>query len=179
MRPRTNISLTLTLLCGLLACGVDRFEPPPPREPPAWTPADRQTANALGLHVAALPSADGPALTIRLAFDSTVDLDLYVTGPSRETIYFGNSSSRSGGGLVEDQTCSNTGGAVRVEEIAFPRPSIGSYRIGVDFPEACDVDDSVAPFALAVDHAGRREIRTGLAELHIFQPVVVEESVAR
>src|SRR5687767_8083414 len=47
--------------------------------------------------------ADG--LRVTLLWSEPVDLDLYVTDPARETVYFGNGASRSGGRLERDTRC--------------------------------------------------------------------------
>ena len=70
-----------------------------------------------------------------LAFGADADLDLYVTDPLLETVYFANQSSRSGGQFLEDVRCDEE--QIKVEEIRFDAPMPGRYRIGIDYPNAC------------------------------------------
>ncbi len=84
-----------------------------------------------------------PGLNVQLVWDAPVDLDLYLTDPSWETVYFGNNPSRSGARLVRDVRCADArrppaGGFVELAHAATPAP--GPYRIGVDFIDACEAE---------------------------------------
>ncbi|NNL66213.1 MAG: hypothetical protein HKP30_08225 [Myxococcales bacterium] len=152
----------LTALLGL-ACAT-----PAVRELDVRSDAADRFAAAL----AADPDGVSPdALVVRLSFAADVDLDLYVTDPLEETVYYGNSPSRIGGRLLRDVRCD--GEAPRVETVVIdPAPS-GRYRVGVDFPERC-AGDGATDFALRVDFAGERRERTGRLAPRIFEPVVLE-----
>jgi hypothetical protein len=120
------------------------------------------------------PAAPGGVLEVRLAFAADVDLDLYVTDPRLETLYYANTPVKSGGELLEDQRCDAPGGATRIEVARFAAPLPGRYRVGVDFPAHCASGVEVAPFALRIDsERGRRTLR-GLAEHLRFQTRVIE-----
>jgi hypothetical protein len=121
----------------------------------------------------AMPAPEG-AVVVRLAFDAAADLDLYVTGPRRETVYFANSPSRIGGRLEADRRCDAP--APRIETVVFPDPWPGPYRVGVDFPEACDGGSDAAAFALDVRSAAGHVERLGTVRPGEFEPVVLEWS---
>lgn len=157
------------------AAGCDGGPPPGPvvAEPPEWTPERTRAAQALAELLAASEPAVTEGLRVRLAFGAEADLDLYVTDPSEETVYYANTPSRTGGALFEDQRCAHP--APRVETVQFPAPlAPGRYRIGVDYPRACDEAREPAPFAVAVDGPAGRTLHRGLVQHQVFEPIVVE-----
>ncbi len=112
-------------------------------------------------------------LRVRLAFGARADLDLYVSDPLAETVYFGNTPSVSGGRLAADLRCVDPD--PRVEEVRFESPPTGRYRVGVDYSEACDGGgDAPEPFVLEVVRDGRRELHRGEAPPDYFSAVVLE-----
>lgn len=116
-------------------------------------------------------------LVIRLAFGPEADLDLYVTDPLLESIYFANRSARSGGALTLDVRCDTTG--PRMEEIRFPAPLPGRYRVGIDFPRRCDDEPDDAAFAVSVDGAGVHERARGSLSPAQFEVIVLEFEVSQ
>jgi hypothetical protein len=134
----------------------------------------RERGVALGLELRGGPAISDQALVFRLAFDRSVDLDLYVTDPLEETAYFANHDTEAGGRLVSDIRCDSEAGSPAVEEIRFDAPYPGSYRVGVDFPEACAESDDVAGFAVSVRGAGEAHAVNGVIEMQRFEPVVLE-----
>lgn len=162
-------ALVTALACSLVAGCAE----------PEAAPAERE-AMAVRAEVLAGALADAPieahkGLVVRLMFDDNVDLDLYVTDPLLETVYFARHDSRTGGRIVSDVRCDTSG--PRVEEIRFPEPWSGRYRVGVDFPHRCDGSASraPAPFAVAVSRDGRllNEVH-GLVEREFFEVRVLE-----
>jgi len=161
----------------------------PPRDPPqrrriasaAWLLTSilvMMSPGCAGVQpaVATLPEAPPlPAgtLRIRLAFDASVDLDLYVTGPLQETVYFANSPAKTGGELERDLRCDAPPG-VRVETARFPKAAPGRYRVGVDFPERCGLGTGPARYVVVVDGAGVAREQRGTATFGVFEPVVLE-----
>jgi hypothetical protein len=113
-------------------------------------------------HEPPAPEADPPtlppgALRIELSFGGEADLDLYVSDPDHETVYFANTPARSGGSLESDRRCADA--APRTEWVEWPAPPPGAYRIGVDFPERCRDGVESAPFTLRIVGPGvQREI---------------------
>lgn len=108
---------------------------------------------------------------MQLAFDAGADLDLYVTDPLLETVYFANTPSRSGGALDRDRTCKDA--APRVETIVFERPLPGRYRIGVENAEPCGAASS-APFAVRALRGEQRFEASGALPARRFEPIVLE-----
>jgi hypothetical protein len=102
----------------------------------------------------------GEGLRVLLAFGPEVDLDLYVTDPLRETVYFANSPGASGGRLEADLHCRSPVAGDRVEEVGFAEPPPGRYRVGVDYPASCG-PRAPAGYALAVVRGGDVEIHVG------------------
>jgi hypothetical protein len=147
---------------------------------------DSESERAAMLEVAASRSAELEAalgdasvtdgLVIKLVFDVAVDLDLYVTDPLLETVYFANHRTQSGGELVADARCSTleTVEGIRREEVRFDAPYPGRYRVGVDFPERCDDGREPAGFAVSIAGAGVDQSLGGTVWLKQFDVVVLE-----
>jgi hypothetical protein len=125
--------------------------------PPEVREAER-LADGLRRLLAEIPAEEG--LRVLLAFGAEVDLDLYVTDPLEETVYFANSPSASGGRLAEDLRCDSLPAGDRVEVVRFAAPLPGRYRVGVDHPKGCGARRP-AGFALAVVRGARVEVHTG------------------
>lgn len=120
-------------------------------------------------------------LRVSLVWVEPVDLDVYVTDPSLESIYFGNPRSQSGGVLGNDVACADIGraavGAAAVERVEWARPPGGRYRVGVDFPEACGSAAGEVAYRVVVEFAGKRQERSGTVHRAIFEPVAFEFDV--
>ena len=142
----------------LLACAS---APPAPEPPPQWDAASRAAALALEAALTAAPAAPAGELVVRLAFEADADLDLYVTDPLDETVYYANTPVRSGGELDADRRCEGAGR--RVETVRFAKPRAGRYRVGVDFQQRCRADADVVPWAISIDAGGERRLLRGLA----------------
>jgi len=148
--------LALILVTTLLAACTLRAHPPP--------------------SIPAAP-ADG-ALHVALSWAAPVDLDLYVTDPSGEALYFANSPTRAGGRLEQDARCADVaGGAAAIERATLPTPAPGTYRVGVDFIDACDSGLDAVPFRVAVERGGVRRDAEGTARRGEFTVVVLEFEV--
>jgi hypothetical protein len=145
------------LACALFtAAGCARHTAPPP-PPPVSLPAS------------------GFGVNVLLTWDAPVDLDLYVTDPTSETVYFANNPSRSGARLLRDTRCSDiaTTKSPLLEQASVPNPRPGRYRIGVDFIDACGAPQPVS-FRVRVEFAGKRREVTGTIRPEEFQPIVLE-----
>jgi hypothetical protein len=182
----------LLVAAWLLGCGP--ADTPPPR--PSWDGELEREAASLEARLSATPAAtpgaesgeepgadsggraggEAAAVVVRLAFSESADLDLYVTGPREETVYYANSPSAVGGELLEDLRCEHAG--PRIETVRFAQPLPGRYRVGVDYPHACGDAADVAPFVVAVETPGGRTLRRGLAALRVFEPIVLEIDVS-
>jgi hypothetical protein len=145
-----------------------------------WTPALEAEAARLEAALAEAPPAPAGALRVRLAFGAEGDLDLYVTDPLAETIYFANERAASGGRLVADARCDTP--APRIEEIHFDAPPAGTYRIGVDYMAYrthCGAQPAVMAYVIAVEGPAGRRVERGLARRDIFAPRVLELTIPR
>ena len=140
----------------LAACGATAHVPtaPPPAPP-------RSTANGL---------------EVTLTWSTPVDLDLYLTDPTWETVYFANNPSRTGARLLRDTRCADIASREHsfVEVAVMPQPLAGRYRVGVDFIDACDAPHRAVSFRITADYGGVRREAVGTIRLEQFQPIVVE-----
>jgi hypothetical protein len=165
---------TIAALAGALAlaCAGGPAKPPSPPPAPEWSAALSARADALeaALHAAPLAAAD--ELVVRLAFEPSADLDLYVTDPLDETVYYANTPARSGGALDADRRCAATGDSL--ETVRFAAPPAGRYRVGVDFQHRCADGERVAPWVIAIDAHGERRLLRGLATWNVFASRVGE-----
>src|SRR5262249_41076660 len=110
-----------------------------------------------------------------------VDLDLYLTDPTAETVYFANNPSRTGARLVRDARCADMPAAdgSSMEVAHVPEPRAGRYRVGVDFIDRCAAPREPVSYRVAVELNGVRRETTGLIRLEEFQPVAVEFDLGR
>lgn len=121
----------------------------------------------------ATATADAQELRVELQFGAEADLDLYVTDPAQETIYFANTpSSASGGKLVADRRCDSP--APRVEVVRIENAPPGRYRIGVDYAEACGEASGAVPFRVRVVQGDEVLEREGEIRPRGFLPAVLE-----
>jgi len=129
----------------------------------------------------AAPVPPLPGLSVVLTWSAPVDLDLYVTDPTSETVYFANNPSRTGARLLRDARCKDVGAgpAPFVESADVPEPQPGRYRVGVDFIDSCATKVAEASFRLVIELAGARRETTGTIRLAQFNPIVVEFDVTR
>jgi hypothetical protein len=133
-------------------------------------------ANALELTLVQNPGAERPAgaLVIRLAFPATADMDLFVTDPSQETVYFANNPGKTGGQLEADQRCDSA--PPRIEQFILSQPVAGVYRVGVDFPERCDENKDAVSYVVHVESDSGRLSRRKTLVPGIFDTVSLEFS---
>ncbi len=79
---------------------------------------------------------------ITLAWNSGADIDLYVTDPYNETIYYGHTSSQSGGQLDHDGRgdCVRGAGNPTVENVYWNnQPPRGNYGVEIHNYSGCNV----------------------------------------
>ena len=127
------------------------------------------------------PAASEPArpgVTVTLRWSAAVDLDLYVTDPVLETVYFANPRSASGGVLEQDARCAERAPGVQTERVRWTAPPPGRYRVGVDFLETCGARLDEVAWAVTVEVDGRRQEASGRARRAERQPAVFEFDVA-
>ncbi len=114
-------------------------------------------------------------VVVRLVFGPEADLDLFVTDPMHEEIYFANSPSRLGGVFEGDRRCSDP--APRVETVRFSPAPEGRYRVSVDFPQRCDAPFDEVPYRVIVDADGARREVEGTARFGRLEQIVLEFDV--
>ena len=112
------------------------------------------------------------SLRVRLLFGPEADLDLHVTDPKSETVYFGNSPSRGGGVLSGDVRCDAP--APRIEVVTFVKPETGRYRVGVDFAGSCKKVRDAVPFQIEVLGPHGRQQIDGTVERGRFEHIALE-----
>lgn len=145
----------------------------------ATTGAELETTRLqeeLAAHLASSP-AQPDAVQVVLAFDAAFDLDLYVTDPLEEAVYFANERSGSGGRLGRDRHCGEEGEGTRIEVVVFHAPLPGRYRVGVDHMRTCRGGRRPGAFAVAFSHAEETTWATGALEPGVFDLIVLEVRV--
>ncbi len=171
---REDTPLRPLLLVGLLAATLVGCAP---STPATWT----QTLTAAGdTLAAALLHSRGAApgegvVRVRLAFGEGADLDLFVSDPRQETVYFANKRSRSGGVLGRDLRCPDP--APRIESVEFEAALAGRYRVGVDYPSACPGFAGEAAYVVEISRNGDTTVLRGLIEPLTFEHIVREFDV--
>ena len=111
------------------------------------------------------PGTEG--LRVVLLWSEAVDLDLYVTDPALETVYFANTPSGSGGRLERDASCRDAP-AERSEVTRWRNPPPGRYRVGVDFMDRCGRNTREVRYRVVVDVRGKRLEQEGVVHLARF-----------
>ena len=163
------------LLGGMTGCTAEE------QRAQAQAAALAKQADALAVGISAPAPTDTTAVVIQLAFGEEADLDLYVTDPLLDTVYFARHESRTGGRISADVRCDTAG--PRIEEVRFDAPWPGRYRVGVDHPMRCDGAPAPAPapapaaFAVTVYADGRTYHARGSVPLEQFEVVVLEFEV--
>ena len=166
LRPLLLLGLLAAILAGCAATA-----------PATWTQpltAAADTLAAVLLHSRAASPSDG-VVRVRLAFGEGADLDLFVSDPRQETVYFANKRSRSGGVLGRDLRCPDP--APRIESVEFEAALAGRYRIGVDYPSACPGFAGEAAYVVEISRNGDTTVLRGLIEPLTFEHIVREFDV--
>ena len=127
------------------------------------------------------PPPSASELRVALTWSAPVDLDLYLTDPTWETVYFANTPSRTGARLLQDICCRDvhSGQSSFIEVAAVAEPVSGPYRVGVDFIDACTAPHDPVSFRVVADYGGVRREATGTIRLEEFEPIVVEFELQR
>ena len=189
-RARTPIQLAFALVLLVSASSCAPSRPIAPVRPLSSTTPTAPVFNAdqrerLDRLHAVLAEAIAPELSkgvlVRLAYDAGADLDLFVTDPLQESVYFANSPTRSGGKLLGDRRCDDP--SPRVETVHYANPTTGRYRVGVDFHRRCTnsglskADSKEGLYVVRVDHEGQVTQRAGMGTPGQFEVIVVEFDV--
>ncbi|MCW9034092.1 MAG: hypothetical protein OQJ97_07715 [Rhodospirillales bacterium] len=88
---------------------------------------------------ASIEAAKGKDLVIKILWTLPVDLDLFLTDPGGETVYFANRKAKSGITMGKMAGCAEVkmGASPYVETIVIPKAVQGLYRVSVDFIKDC------------------------------------------
>lgn len=95
---------------------------------------------------------------ITLAWNSGADIDLYVTDPYNETIYYGHTTSQSGGQLDHDGRgdCVSGQGNPTVENVYWNgQPPRGNYGVEIHNYSACNSAQGSTQTTLSIAVGGR------------------------
>ncbi|HMV67020.1 MAG TPA: proprotein convertase P-domain-containing protein [Myxococcota bacterium] len=106
---------------------------------------------------------DNVDVRVSLVWDNRNDLDLYVTSPSGETVYFSHKQSACGGALDVDR---NIGGETLtpVENIRWVKGTApdGQYRVKVQNFRFHEPDQAPTPFRVEVEVGGDLQMYEGV-----------------
>jgi hypothetical protein len=81
-------------------------------------------------------------LQVSISWDVDSDVDLHVIDPAGDEIYYGQTSSPSGGVLDLDSNAACSIDGVRNENITWTTAPRGTYKVRVDYYESCGVPAS-------------------------------------
>jgi hypothetical protein len=118
-------------------------------------------------------------LNVTLLWNAPVDLDLYFSDPSGETVYYGNAATHAGTRLRRDTSCREIAAGGTATEVAqSARLLPGRYRVGVDYIDNCgDNTRTNVPFRIVARLADGREQVDGQAQFEVFNQTVLEIEV--
>ena len=123
------------------------------------------------------PPTGAPGLTVTLVWVAPADLDLYVTEPGLESVYYALPRTRAGGVLEADVRCADAAADGGRERVHWTTPPPGRYRVGVDLPEVCRGRAHEVPYRVAVELDGGVRVYDGRAHPGVREPRVVEFAV--
>ncbi len=146
---------------------------PEPDWLPDWFP--RRTAEAATTTINGVEVGTGD-VRVTLTWDNAADIDLHVTDPRGEEIYFGNPQSASGGRLDVDANglCADD---PAVENVFWPtgRAPVGTYNVAVERFRSCGAGSTRYEVAVYVDgtlvdrHTGTLTDSQSIATLPSFR----------
>lgn len=101
---------------------------------------------------------------VSVSWNEDVDVDLYVVDPSGETVYYGSTTSTSGGELDLDSNPACSIDGIRNENVTWPTgeaPS-GTYEVRLNLYADCDIDQT--SWVVTVQAIGRTYRWEGVLE---------------
>jgi hypothetical protein len=121
-----------------------------------------------------VPNGEGLALEVELKWQSPVDLDLFLTDPNGETVYFANRMAKSGAKMGQESGCAQLTEAGPFRETAkIPKAMLGRYRVSVDFIKDCGSKALSADFETILRGPNGRELGRGASKVQyrLLNPV--------
>jgi hypothetical protein len=108
------------------------------------------------------PSVGTGQVQVTLTWYSSaqVDLDLHVTDPAGQTVYYNNKTVASGGSLDRDNQCDDYVNG-RPENVFWSAAPTGDYTVVVKWYEACTSGASSMPFTVRVVNKGTVSTHSG------------------
>ncbi len=147
---------------------------------PEPTPTVQPTATQLPPTVTPEPELGTGDVKVTLRWNSLNDLDLFVTDPSGNKIFFNRRSVPSGGKLDVDSNaqCAEHVTGTPVENIYWPRNAapLGSYSVHVYYYKQCAVSPLSETFTVRTDVDGNISETTGIADVVGTQTLIAEFS---
>lgn len=102
---------------------------------------------------------EGPHI-IEISWREPIDLDLFLTGPKGETIYFANRLSKNGMRMRTETGCTEMKGKEPpfIEQAVIPSQIKGKFRVSVDFINSCNHNILSSDYLIRLLDANSREI---------------------
>lgn len=124
----------------------------------------------LAMQAAPDAPAEEAKLRVVIEWQVPVDLDLFLTGPDGETIYFGNRVARSGYKMHGESNCKTvaSSSAPYRETALIPVAEPGIYRVSVDYILDCGSDITEAG-ALVILYDGVTGLKLGSKDVMVKQ----------
>jgi hypothetical protein len=100
---------------------------------------------------------------VTLTWQADVDVDLYVTDPAGDTVYYGNRNVSSGGELDRDNMCGDFEWG-RPENVYWPQAGApaGEYTVKVRYYGSCGSEDPTVAWTVRVIVGGTAQSFTGV-----------------
>lgn len=94
----------------------------------------------------------GGGIQITVAWRGAADLDLHVTDPANEEVYFGHRQAASGGQMDQDANgeCAATRPTIENVRWATPSPPAGTYQVRLQAFDLCGATDATATVSVSV-----------------------------
>ncbi len=125
-----------------------------------------------------IDNSAGLQLIVGLHWQESLDLDMFLTDPAGETVYFANRLAKSGVRMGQRTSCTDIAQAPGpyFETIEIPNAIPGRYRVSVDFIKDCDHTDLEADFSVTLkNHAGNELGNTkSTVKYRLLNPVAWE-----
>ena len=116
-----------------------------------------------GSHRGPITSVGTGDVQVTLTWQADVDVDLYVTDPAGDTVYYGNRRVSSGGELDRDNMCGDFEWG-RPENVYWPQAGApaGTYSVKVRYYGSCASEDPNVAWTVRVIAGGAAQSFTGV-----------------